>query len=196
MSILNISKAFQRKGERNMDNTQDDDTTETTPETTAKARFANPPLPRHPTLQPLSREHYGGLLLVRRLREAAEGDEPARAATIALLHEAWEVELKAHFADEELLLKPHLSNRDMARLIEEHRALERHIKMADHADCAPSAEWLRETAAMLEDHIRWEERELFPAAERAGAEGLDQMAHEADRIERERPGARRRQDTR
>jgi len=133
---------------------------------------------------------------VQVLSSFVEGDEPARAATIALLHEAWEVELKAHFADEELLLKPHLSNRDMARLIEEHRALERHIKMADHADCAPSAEWLRETAAMLEDHIRWEERELFPAAERAGAEGLDQMAHEADRIERERPGARRRQDTR
>ncbi len=168
------------------------DSTPDTPE----SRFVNPPLKRHPTLQPLSREHFGGLVLVRRLREAADADEPARQATVGLLREAWEGELKGHFADEESLLGPHLKDSDMARLIEEHRALERHIKMADSAGCAPSAEWLRETATMLEEHIRWEERELFPAAERAGAEGLDKMAHEADRIERERPGARRRQDTR
>ena len=165
------------------------------PNDTPDPRFINPPLKRHPTLQPLSREHFGGLVLVRRLREAAAaGDESSRQTAANLLHEAWETELEDHFADEEKLLGPHLADHDMARLIEEHRSLERHITMADAADCPPSAEWLAETATLLEKHIRWEERELFPAAERAGAAALDQMASEADRIERERPGSRRRQD--
>lgn len=160
-------------------------------------RFINPPIKRHPTLQPLSREHFGGLVLVRRLREAARaGDEAARLRAARLLTEAWTNELEAHFADEELLVAPFISDHDKARLIEEHRSLERHIAMIDHEHTAPSGAWLEETADLLEAHIRWEERELFPAAERGGADCLDTLAHEAERIERDRPGARRRQDAR
>ncbi|HZW08708.1 MAG TPA: hemerythrin domain-containing protein [Phycisphaerales bacterium] len=157
-------------------------------------RFTNPPIKRHPTLQPLSREHFNGLVLVRRLREAAEGDEAARRATREMLASAWRDELAAHFADEERLLAPFVSDCDRARLIEDHRSLQRHIEMAATSRQAPSAAWLRDTAEMLEKHIRWEERELFPAAEKHGAAGLDALAPEAARIEQERPGARRRQD--
>jgi hypothetical protein len=157
-------------------------------------RFTNPPIKRHPTLQPLSREHFNGLVLVRRLREASEGDEAARRATRELLACAWREELSGHFADEEKLLGPLVSDGDNARLIEDHRSLQRHIEMAAAAERAPSAAWLRETADMLEKHIRWEERELFPAAERAGAAELDTLVPEAARIEQERPGSRRRQD--
>ena len=68
--------------------------------------------------------------------------------------------------------------------------------MAIGAESAPASEWLRETADLLERHIRWEERELFPAAEAGGAAALDSLASEADRIERERPGSRKRKDAR
>ncbi len=158
------------------------------------ARPINPPIKRHPTLQPLSREHFGGLLLVRRLREAAgAGDEAARLHAAELLAAAWAAEIEAHFADEELLVGPFISDQDKARLIEEHRSLERRIAMINHEHTAPSPAWLDETATLLEQHIRWEERELFPAAEKGGADCLDTLAHEAERIERDRPGARRRQ---
>jgi hypothetical protein len=162
----------------------------------SEGRFVFPPLKRHPTLQPLSREHYAGLVLVRRLREAARSDEPARHTAAGLLTQAWTTELQAHFADEELLVGPWISDHDRVRLIEEHRALERRVEMVREIPQAPASAWLEETATMLESHIRWEERELFPAAERDGASGLDSLAHEAERIERERPGSRRRQDTR
>lgn len=169
----------------------------TTPEpTNAKGRFIYPPLQRHPTLQPLSREHFGGLVLVRRLREAAGGDEPARHAAARLLAEVWSTELEGHFADEERLVGPLVCDHDRVRLIEEHRSLERHAAMARDTASPPSAEWLEETAALLERHIRWEERELFPAAERVGGDTLDGLHHEAERIEHSRPGARRRQDSR
>lgn len=163
---------------------------------TEQPRFVNPPLKRHPTLQPLSREHFAGLVLARRLREAAAGDRDARARAARLLARAWTEELEAHFADEELIVAPFVSDHQKARLIEEHRSLERRAAMVEHEHTAPAAEWLTETADMLERHIRWEERELFPEAERAGAQGLDILAHEADRIEQQRPGARRRQDER
>ncbi len=159
-------------------------------------RFVNPPIKRHPTLQPLSREHFNGLTLARRLREAAAGDEAARLATRDLLGEAWRTELSGHFADEERLLNPFLCDRDRARLIEDHRSLQRRIEMASNAATAPARAWLLETAELLENHIRWEERELFPAAEKAGAAELDLLAGEAARIEGERPGSRRRQDGR
>lgn len=169
----------------------------TTPEPAdAAGRFVYPPLKRHPTLQPLSREHFGGLVLVRRLREAARGDESARHNAARLLAEIWSTELEGHFADEELLVGPLVGDHDRVRLIEEHRSLERHAVMARDTESPPSAVWLEETAAMLEQHIRWEERELFPAAERAGGDTLDRLHHEADRIEHDRPGARRRQDSR
>lgn len=157
-------------------------------------RFVNPPLKRHPTLRPLSREHYNGLMLARHLREAAAGDEPARHGTTGLLREAWGTELEAHFADEERIVGPLVGDGERARLIEEHRSLERRIRMAIETETAPSSEWLLETAEMLEHHIRWEERELFLAAECADGAALDGMADEAARIDRERPGSRRRQD--
>ncbi|MBK7404459.1 MAG: hemerythrin domain-containing protein [Phycisphaerales bacterium] len=157
-------------------------------------RFHNPPLKRHPSLQPLSREHYNGLTLARQLREAALGDEAVRRRAAEQLAGAWAEELEAHFADEEFLVGPLVDPSDRARLVEEHRSLERHARMAMENPEAPSGEWLQQTGAMLERHIRWEERELFPAAERAGGEALDGMAAEVERIHRDRPGSRRRQE--
>jgi len=165
-----------------------------TPRNKDRGRFVHPPLKRHPTLQPLSREHFGGLVLVRRLREAAAGSDAAREQAAKMLADTWTAELAGHFSDEEKLVGPFVSEHDRVRLVEEHRALERRAVMAEHEDGPPSAAWLEETASMLERHIRWEERELFPAAESAGAEDLDQLRHEAERIERERPHSRRRQD--
>ena len=158
-------------------------------------RFVHPPLARHPTLQPLSREHYSGLTLARRLREAAaDGSEDARVGATELLEEAWSSELEGHFADEELLVGPLVSEHDRVRLSEEHHALERRIAMARESDTAPSPAWLNELADLLEAHIRWEERELFPEAQRRGGGALDGLHAEAERIHRDRPGSRRRQD--
>lgn len=158
-------------------------------------RFINPPIKRHPTLVPLSREHFGGLVLVRRMREAIQADDPkARKAVADMIAKAWHEELEGHFGDEEKLLGDILKPSEKARLIEEHRSLERRARMAIRSEEAPSAAWLEETADMLEKHIRWEERELFPAAEKAGGAQLDARIDEAARMERQRPGSKRRQD--
>ena len=162
-----------------------------------EGRFINPPMKRHPTLVPISREHFAGLVLVRRMREAVEADSvDARTQVSHLIANAWQKELEGHFADEENLLGDIIKPSEKARLIDEHRSLARRARMAIRSTQAPSAAWLSETADMLEKHIRWEERELFPSAEQAGRETLDARIDEAARIERERPGSQRRQDKR
>lgn len=163
--------------------------------TTPGKRFINPPIKRHPTLQPISREHFAGLVLVRRMREAIEdGSSDARKNAATLLAKAWQEELEGHFADEETLIGDLIKPSEKARLIEEHRSLERRARMAMAFDEPPSSDWLKETATMLEEHIRWEERELFPSAEQQGSQTLDERIEHAARIEQERPGSRRRQD--
>ena len=163
----------------------------------SEGRFVNPPIKRHPTLVPISREHFAGLVLVRRMREAAQADSAeARTHAAHMIANAWQEELEGHFADEEKLLGDIIKPSEKARLIEEHRSLERRARMAIRSTQAPSAAWLSETADMLEKHIRWEERELFPSAEQAGQKILDARVDEAARIERERPGSRRRQEQR
>ncbi len=51
----------------------------------------------------------------------------------------------------------------------------------------PGAAWVLELGRLLNDHIRWEERELFPLIERsASAEQLRNLTQETERLEQGR----------
>lgn len=105
---------------------------------------------RHPALQPFSRDHNVGLVFARRL---VRGDPIAEE-----FGRFWEDELDAHFRDEEALLGPLASDAHRGRLFAEHdeiRHLVTNLAVADLADLG----------RRLADHIRWEERVLFPAIE-------------------------------
>ena len=160
-------------------------------------RMINPPLARHPALQPLSREHFGGLVLARRLERAAAATEPAENRRRALVEftTAWTSELAPHFADEERLLSPLISASDQfLRLIREHRAIESLAEQGIGLDgnTLPEPAWFARIGRMLHDHIRWEERVLFPAVEESLSEAqAEDLARHTARVEAERPGARR-----
>ncbi len=130
---------------------------------------------RDPRLQGLSSEHHHGLALARRVsRACAQGRADATLASS--VRQAFDRELEPHFrAEEELLLPPLAAAgaRDLAeRTLREHAALRAHLGAAEHG--APAR--LAEFAAGLEAHIRFEERELFPAAEEGlAAEALDRI---------------------
>jgi hypothetical protein len=80
-----------------------------------------PPLKRHATLQPLSREHMGGLIQARSLRQAADRERAKRLRAIASFLDAWRSEIRAHFDDEERLLLPLVSSPALReRLLDEH----------------------------------------------------------------------------
>lgn len=108
---------------------------------------------RHPVLVPLSREHHHALSLCQRIRRAPEADHDS---AIAEARDA----LLQHFAAEESQFAawwPQLNRPDLQQRFEQDHALLRHL-LQPPFQAAPLAE-------ALMAHVRFEERELFPAFE-------------------------------
>jgi hemerythrin-like domain-containing protein len=157
----------------------------------------NPPLNRHPALQPLSREHFNGLRQARQLVMSAEQDETTRMAAAADFTKAWTEEISAHFDDEERMLLPLLEAEDRQRLLDEHKELRRLAGEVCDSEGPPSQALAEQLGTLLHDHIRWEERVLFQKVqETAGDEKLTALLEDAQRIEAERTGSRRRGEKR
>lgn len=121
---------------------------------------------RSPALVELSREHHGALSLALRVRRAADGDAAAVAAMAARIAERFGAELKPHFEAEERWLLPALAAAGETALVA--RALAEHAELVGLVERlrTPDGDTLRAFAARLTEHVRFEERELFPAAER------------------------------
>jgi len=138
---------------------------------------------RAEALQPLSREHLKSLLAAKRLRDATDA---AKAGQDFL--DFWEKEGKHHFRVEEEVLLPGwalhcpVERVAVARMLEEHLTIRR-VALRVAAEEA-SLEELQDLGRLLDDHVRFEERELFPMVEEALApEDLDRLAEAIARAE-------------
>ncbi len=121
---------------------------------------------RSPALQPLSREHHAALKLAKACERAvlsADAAEVERACRRAM--EVYASELEAHFAVEEQKLLPLLHGTPdqplVERMLTEHRQLYALLDGLRQND----AEILARFGKCLTAHVRFEERELFPALE-------------------------------
>jgi hemerythrin-like domain-containing protein len=117
---------------------------------------------RVPALRALSSEHHSGLVLVRRIRNAASSAvQPTKVWADVI--ERFEHDLEPHFQKEEQGLLPMLravGERDLVtRTLQEHKAMRNMVREADTKD-------LLRFAQLLSDHIRFEEKELFEVAQR------------------------------
>lgn len=122
---------------------------------------------RHPFLVELSRDHHHALVLGRRARRWSSGDAAELAAGWAAIRAAYDAELAPHFADEEARVLPVVAARApalVARTLEDHRAIRAFVRGPDDAAA------LRALGELLDAHVRFEERALFPAIEAALAE--------------------------
>ncbi|MBS0543882.1 MAG: hemerythrin HHE cation-binding protein [Proteobacteria bacterium] len=108
---------------------------------------------RDPRLAQLSREHHTALRLGRKLLEGG--------ASAALRAE--QDALAAHFAEEEQRFVPLLQTQGEAVLAE--RLLREHEALRTLFTHAARGEREAETGHALIDHVRFEERELFPVIE-------------------------------
>lgn len=161
--------------------------------------MTNPPLTRHPALQPFSRDHYTGLVQAQHLLRAADDDANARCRALAEFVDAWNIEIAEHFADEESLLLPLMTEAQKHRLKEEHDALRSRAGQVSRLGTEedPGRELARELGQLLNDHIRWEERKLFPAIEQTCShQQLADLQRRTTKIESRRPRAVRRTPSR
>jgi hypothetical protein len=120
---------------------------------------------RDPALQALSRDHLKALLAARNLVDAADLESATRAFI------AFWAQERDHFRVEEEILLPHwaahahVDHAAVARTLEDHLAIRAAALRA--ADGRLSLGELHRVGRRRDDHVRFEERELFPTIERA-----------------------------
>jgi hemerythrin-like domain-containing protein len=118
---------------------------------------------RDTALRDLSSEHHSGLVLVRRIRRQTEPTATAAKKRWEDVRERFAAELEPHFQKEENGVLPALRSIGETALVE--RTLREHrVMRALAAEGGP--EDLPHFARLLEEHIRFEEKELFEAAQR------------------------------
>ena len=118
---------------------------------------------------PLSHDHHEGLMLVWKIRQGLNKMIAPERIT-AYICWFWEHHLEKHFREEEIYLVPLVDpgNEGINRMLREHRELE---FMRVRLKSEPDTSMLKQFAQSLNDHIRFEERELFPFIEQSLSAG-------------------------
>lgn len=123
------------------------------------------PIKRSKELAPLSREHHDGLLFAWKIKQGLENNISAeRMGKYALWF--WRHHIKPHFYQEEKILMPFLpdDNPLKIRLKEEHDHI-RELIIGIDDETGADKRHLTILMDLLNQHIRFEERELFPLME-------------------------------
>ncbi|SDJ41237.1 hemerythrin domain-containing protein [Salimicrobium halophilum] len=126
---------------------------------------------RHEALIPLSHHHHHGLVLAQKLKKVEEKDKFREF--MKEIDAFWEKDGRAHFREEEEILVPLYScyasiedDSDIQKMLTDHaeiRGLIKKIKRTERYD----HELFKELGEKLHDHIRLEERVIFPKMEAA-----------------------------
>jgi quercetin dioxygenase-like cupin family protein/hemerythrin-like domain-containing protein len=137
---------------------------------------------RHSSLIPLSHDHHHALVQVRSLRRAAEGDTAAQRAATASFLRFFSDESVRHFRQEEERLFPALvdvapAEEFLVQALLDHQCLHGLVARLDQdlSEGATDSALMREIADLLENHIRLEERSLFPLMEEIVPEALGRL---------------------
>jgi len=121
------------------------------------------PLKRSKELAPLSREHHDGLLFAWKIKQGLANGTPIETLR-NYTRWFWTNHIKPHFKDEEKVLVTFLpaDNPLVLQMFKEHAQIRDLIISLDKEANAGSLQLLAE---FINNHIRFEERELFAYAE-------------------------------
>ena len=131
---------------------------------------------RHKSLLSLSHDHQHVLSLALKLKYSKKPLSSTPEAEVTglkkELSDKYENEIRTHFSLEETCLVPLFENNALlSRMLDEHKKLEglynKIVKNTENWDLNLQREKLNLLGELLELHIRFEERELFPMIEEA-----------------------------
>lgn len=118
---------------------------------------------RDPNIIPLSREHHYGLLFCWKIRQGLEKRIDLARIRQYVLH-FWKFNMEDHFAEEELLLFNDRYDTLCMQAKEQHGRI-RDLVQAIRGSGASMPEFYRKLAVQVDEHIRFEERKVFPYLE-------------------------------
>ncbi|ERI63113.1 hemerythrin HHE cation binding domain protein [Capnocytophaga sp. oral taxon 863 str. F0517] len=109
----------------------------------------------------LSRDHHFGLLHIWKIRQGLKKEISAERIA-AYISSYWQQNQEAHFLEEEKYLFPYIKHELIDQALREHEQIRQIIAQLA---MAPTVKLLEEYAELLNAHIRYEERVLFPYME-------------------------------
>ena len=122
---------------------------------------------RHTALARLSREHHSALVLAKRALRASAGELDAMNHFVDEVERVFACDLEPHFHLEEELLLPALIRAGQFKAVEQTLAEHAELRSLASQPGIKQPEILRRFGNALVEHVRFEERELFPLAESA-----------------------------
>ena len=146
---------------------------------------------RHPALAALSREHHSALVLAKRALRASTGGFDAINHFVAEVERVFACDLEPHFQLEERRLLPALVRVGQSKAVEQTLAEHAKLRLLASQPGINRPEILRRFGNALAEHVRFEERELFPLAEST----LDEEALESIREGTAAPSFKERRTT-
>jgi hemerythrin-like domain-containing protein len=121
------------------------------------------PIKRNEHIVKLSKDHHFSLLFCWKIRNGVKaGIEPGRI--IHYVNYFWEHHMKPHFMAEELILFAPVKDDKVQKALDQHKEITALISDLD-AERTHVAERLSTLADRVDDHVRYEERQLFPHLE-------------------------------
>jgi len=123
------------------------------------------PVNRNEHLRKLSRDHHFSLLFCWKIRQGLKTDVDIERIRKYVQY-FWQEHLQPHFREEENILFAPIKDKQVQRAINEHKYIKLQIEaLPDYSENSERRS-LAKIADMVDEHVRYEERELFPHLER------------------------------
>lgn len=132
------------------------------------------PIKRNKNIVILSREHHSGLLFCWKIRQGIKKNAEAERIQQYVSY-FWKDHLYKHFNEEETLMFLKVDDDACRKALEQHDQIRLLFKLVTNRATPISYSLLTQLADMVDDHIRFEERELFPHLEKVLDE--EQLKH-------------------
>jgi hemerythrin-like domain-containing protein len=122
------------------------------------------PIKRNEHIVKLSRDHHAGLLFCWKLRQGVKYHIAAERL-ITYIQYFWQHHFSIHFKEEEEILFSPLKDGIVEKAMAEHQNIKTFIDQISLHGTEVDKEVVLQLADMVNDHIRFEERVLFPHLE-------------------------------
>lgn len=126
--------------------------------------MTNKPIKRNEHILKLSKEHHFSLLFCWKIKQGLNGEIPSQRIIKYVQYFSAHF-LIPHFREEELFLFPALNDEKVDKAIEQHKQINNIIAGISLHDENNTKKALQRIAELVDDHVRYEERELFPYIE-------------------------------
>ena len=123
------------------------------------------PVKRDENIKRLSREHHFSLLFCWKIRKGLKTDV-ATERIRKYVQYFWQQHLQPHFREEEKIFFAPIKDRLVQRAINEHKYIKQQIEDLANYSGNNERKSLAKIADMVYEHVRYEERDLFPHLER------------------------------